>query len=534
MVVVRTEATVQAAHGDRTHPVLVVDDDPSIRMLLSITLTDAGLRVEEACTGEEALDLVRRRPYSVVLLDNRMPGMSGMSVLTRLRADETTRTLPVLIVTAEEEVEARVNGLQHGADDYIIKPFHPAELVARVRAQIREQAAWADAVERRLAERSAIAAALCRMHPEISAERTAQVLCTEVCELRDLAGAAVVAFTADGMAVPLGLQGLAPSGLRPGVPLPPGTASRLRANAGTGPWVETVDAPVAWAPFGPAGAPVGALALVGSSGGPAAGTQLLAAAIDFAAVAGGLITPALVAGSANDARAHLADVLRRQAFSPVFQPIVALTTGAVIGFEALTRFSDGVEPQARFAEAAALNRGIDLETATLAAALRAASGLPPGAWVSVNVSPALLLVRRVLPRLVASCRVQVVLEITEHDPVEDYGELSAALAELRPFSRLSVDDAGSGFSSLRHVVTLEPEYVKLDQTWVTGIDDDPARQALVAGLGHFAAKTGSLLIAEGVETDGERGMLNELKVDLAQGFLFGRPRPAGSPADSQT
>lgn len=527
---------VQAGHSDGTHPVLVVDDDPSIRMLLSITLTDAGLRVEEASTGEEALDLVRRRPYSVVLLDNRMPGMSGMSVLTRLRADEATRTLPVLIVTAEEEVEARVNGLQQGADDYIIKPFHPAELVARVRAQLRERAAWADVVERRLAERSAIAAALCRMHPEISAERTAQVLCAEVCELRALAGAAVVAFTADGVAVPLGRKGSAPSGLRPGVPLPPGTASRLRANAGTGPWVETVDAPVAWAPFGPVGAPLGALALVGSTGGlggPAAGTQLLAAAIDFAAVAGGLITPGLLEGGAYDARAHLAEVLRGQAFSPVFQPIVTLATGAVIGFEALTRFTDGAEPQARFAAAAALNRGIDMETATLAAALRAASGLPPGAWVSVNVSPALVLERRVLPRLVGACTVQVVLEITEHDPVEDYGELSAALAELRPLSRLSVDDAGSGFASLRHVVTLEPEFVKLDQSWVTGIHDDPARQALVAGLSHFAAKTGSLLIAEGVETDPERGMLHELEVDLAQGFLFGRPRPAGSPTDSQ-
>jgi len=506
----------------------VVDDDPSIRMLLSVTLTEAGLRVEEASSGEEALELVRRRPYSVMLLDNKMPGMSGMSVLTRLRADEATRTLPVLIVTAEEEVEARVNGLQHGADDYIIKPFHPAELVARVRAQLRERAAWADVVERRLAERSAIAAALCRMHPEISAERTAQVLCAEVCALRDLAGAAVVAFT-DDVAVPLGLDGMPPAGLRPGVPLPPGTAARLLANARTGPWVETVDGAIAWAPFGPPGEPLGVLALRGNGGpqGSAAGNQLLAAAIDFAAVAGGLVTPALLAGGTYDARAHLAEVLRRQAFSPVFQPIVTLTNGAVLGFEALTRFSDGAQPQARFAQAAALDRGIDLETATLAAALRAASGLPTGCWVSVNVSPSLVLERTVLPALIGKCRVQVVLEITEHDPVDDYPQLSAALGELRPRTRLSVDDAGSGFASLRHVVTLEPEFVKLDQSWVTGIGDDPVRQAMVAGLCHFAGKTGSVLIAEGVETAPERSMLEELQVDMAQGFLFGRPRPAG-------
>ncbi len=523
---------MRAVLSDATHAVLVVDDDPSIRMLLSVTLTNAGLRVEEASTGEEALEMVLRRPYSVMLLDSNLPGMSGISVLARLRADEATRTLPVLIVTAEEEVDARVNGLQHGADDYIIKPFHPAELVARVRAQLRERAAWAEAVRRRLAERAAIAAALCRMHPEISAERTANTLCAELCELRDLAGAAVVAFTGDDVAVPLGLHGTPPSGLRSGVPLPPGTAARLRANARTGPWVETVDGAVAWAPFGPADEPLGVLALTGNGRprGPGAATanQLLAAAIDFAAVAGGLVTPALLAGGSYDARAHLADVLRRQAFSPVFQPIVTLPTGSVLGFEALTRFSDGAQPQARFAEAAALNRGIDLETATLAAALSATSRLRPGCWVSVNVSPSLVLERTVLPQLIETCPAQVVLEITEHDPVEDYAELSAALAELRPRTRLSVDDAGSGFASLRHVVTLEPEFVKLDQSWVTGIDDDPARQALVAGLCHFAGRTGSTLIAEGVETAPERGMLTELDVDMAQGFLFGRPEPAGT------
>ena len=520
-----------AVRGDGTHPVLVVDDEPGVRLLLSVTLADAGLRVEEAATGAEALDLVRTRPYSVVLLDNQMPGMSGLSVLAQLRADETTRTVPVLIVTAEDELSARVRGLQHGADDYVIKPFHPAELVARVRAQLRGRAAWAEVAERRLAERSAIAAALCHMHPETTAQRTADVLCAEVCQLRDLAGATLVVFTADDVAVPLSVKGVAPEGFRAGVPLAPTDASRLRASAHDGPWVESIDGPVAWAPFGPGAEPSGALALVAHRAGPGgttAGTQLLAAAIDFAAVAGELVTPSLLEAGAYDARARLSEVLRGQAFAPVFQPIVTLTDGAVMGFEALTRFVDGTEPQARFAEAAALDRGIDLEMATLSAALRAATGLPPGCWVSVNVSPALVLDGRALSRLVEACPVQVVLEITEHDRVEDYDELSAALAELRPFSRLSVDDAGSGFASLRHVVILEPDFVKLDQSWVSGIDDDPARQALVAGLCHFASRTNSVLIAEGIETDPERGMLTELEVALGQGYLFGRAVPVSS------
>ena len=516
-----------AVHGDRAHPVLGVDDDPSARQLLSLSLTGAGLRVEEAVSGREALELARSRPYSVVLLDNAMPGMNGLEVLGQLRADEVTRTLPVLLVTADDDVGARVDGLQQGADDYVVKPFHPDELVARVRAHMRGRAAWAEVLERRLSERSAITAALCRMHPEATAGRTAEVLCDEIRELRQLAGAAVVLFPDDGVAVPLGVRGASPDGLRQSVPLPAASASSLQAQARNGPWMERDGGLVAWAPFGAGTEPLGALALVAAPEGldaPVAEAHLLAAAIDFAAVTTGLVTPDLLARGEHDTRrARLDDLLRRQAFTPVFQPIVRLTDARVLGFEALTRFSDGAHPQLRFAEAATLDRGIELEMATLAAAVRAASALPPGCWVSVNVSPTLVLEGRQLRTLLQTCTVQIVLELTEHDPVQDYGELSAALDQLRPASRLSVDDAGSGFASLRHVLALEPDFVKLDQSWVTGIQGDPARQALVAGLGHFAGSTGSLLIAEGIETDPERGMLTELSVDLGQGYLFGRP-----------
>jgi EAL domain-containing protein (putative c-di-GMP-specific phosphodiesterase class I) len=335
-----------------------------------------------------------------------------------------------------------------------------------------------------------------------------------------------VVFTDDAVAVPLAVKGRPPSGFQAGVPLRVATAIRLRSRARNGPWLEHRDDQVAWAPFGAGPEPLGVLALVPNAApahGPGGGGQLLAAAIDFAVVAAGLITTALLKDGADARHAELGDLLSRQAFRPVFQPIVSLDTGSTIGFEALTRFTDGSEPQVRFAEAGALNRGIQLETATLAAALRAAANIPPSCWVSVNVSPALVLEGRLLGDLLESCPATIVLELTEHDPVEDYAKLSSALAELRPAARLSIDDAGSGFASLRHVLALEPDFVKLDQSWVSGIEGDPARQALVAGLRHFAQRTGSVLIAEGVETDPERGMLTELDVDLAQGYLFGRP-----------
>ncbi len=89
--------------------------------------------------------------------------------------------------------------------------------------------------------------------------------------------------------------------------------------------------------------------------------------------------------------------------------------------------------------------------------------------------------------------------------------------------RLAVDDAGAGFSSLRHILELRPAFVKLDISLVRDIDSDPAKQALVAGMRFFARMTNRRLIAEGVETEAEAAMLRSLEIRLAQGYLFGRP-----------
>lgn len=508
--------------------ILIVDDDAGTRHTIASILGADGFTTEEADTGQEALDRIATSRCSAVLLDNQMPGLSGIDVLVRLRADPVTRTLPVLLVTADEDVSDRVRGLEEGANDYIVKPFHPEELVARVRAQLREQSAWAEVLEQRLAERAAIAAALCRMHPETSAQGTAEVVCSEVRTLRDLDGVALIVFLPDGLAVPLAVDGARPWGLEAGVALPPPFARALAARAAAGPWCEH-EAGGLWcaAPFTSDLGPRGLLVLTAAPTTAANDAQQLAGAIDFAAVIGGLIVPSLLGQEAHaDRQDRLSDILRRQAFAPVFQPIVRLGDAEIIGFEALTRFTDGTRPDVRFAEAAALDRGLQLEAATLAVALRAAHALPPGCWLSVNVSPELILDEGTLDRVLGSCPLPVVLELTEHNPVADYGRLREALNRLRPRLQFSVDDAGSGFASLRHVLTLEPDFMKLDKSWVSGVEDDVARQALVAGLCHFAGRTGCHLIAEGIETGAERATLEQLHIELGQGYLFGRPVPA--------
>jgi EAL domain-containing protein (putative c-di-GMP-specific phosphodiesterase class I) len=109
------------------------------------------------------------------------------------------------------------------------------------------------------------------------------------------------------------------------------------------------------------------------------------------------------------------------------------------------------------------------------------------------------------------------------DGAKSDGAFRAAIAALERPVQLAVDDAGAGFASFRHILELDPAFVKLDRSLVQGIDGDPTKQALVAGMRHFARATHRRLIAEGVETDAEAAALAALDVRLAQGYLFGRP-----------
>ena len=154
------------------------------------------------------------------------------------------------------------------------------------------------------------------------------------------------------------------------------------------------------------------------------------------------------------------------------------------------------------------------------------TGLPPAAYLSLNASPALILAGGLGPLLAPVTR-PVILEVTEHVAIEDYDAIRAALVKLGPDIRLAVDDAGAGFASFRHILELEPDFVKVDIGLVRNVDTEPSRQALIAGLGYFAVKGGIHLIAEGIETREELESLRALGVPFGQGFLLGVPRDAG-------
>jgi EAL domain-containing protein (putative c-di-GMP-specific phosphodiesterase class I) len=211
----------------------------------------------------------------------------------------------------------------------------------------------------------------------------------------------------------------------------------------------------------------------------------------------------------------------------LLQPVVNLATSEIAGYEALSDIStrDSQSASSWFRDAAVLGLGEEFELVLLSLALEELATLPAGVYLSVNVSPHTVLSSH-LPGLLAGVDGQrLVLELTEHTPVDDYAALNGALRRLRARGiRLAVDDAGAGFSSLNHILLVRPEIVKLDVSLIRDVDSDVARRSLVSGLCHFTAEIGADCVAEGVETDAQAATLRELGVQFGQGWHLGPPR----------
>jgi EAL domain-containing protein (putative c-di-GMP-specific phosphodiesterase class I)/CheY-like chemotaxis protein len=225
---------------------------------------------------------------------------------------------------------------------------------------------------------------------------------------------------------------------------------------------------------------------------------------------------------------RIEDAIHGDVLETVFQPIMDLDDGRIRGVEALARFITRPRrsPETWFAEAASHGLLTQLELAAATKACEHIDRIPEGVYVSVNVSPETLREPRLAQMLQGVPEGRVVLELTERSPIVDYDEARACLAELRALGcRLAVDDVGSGFSGLGHVVELSPDLLKFDRSLVSGVDSDATKSALIARLTSFAAEVGMETVAEGIETAAELDILRALGVETGQGFLLGRPGP---------
>ena len=246
----------------------------------------------------------------------------------------------------------------------------------------------------------------------------------------------------------------------------------------------------------------------------------------------------LAAGQINGSlrrRAELADINKRLdlalgacGFKVVLQPVVDLETRKPIKFEALSRFPGERTPDVWFEEARQVGRQVELEIAAIEKSLALLDRLPPGVAIGLNASPQTIASGGLLSAFIGIAPDRLVVEITEHDVVEDYDKLASALQSLRQIGvRIAADDVGAGFSGLIALLRMQPDILKLDIELVRDIDNNLAKQSLVLGMVDFARQTGAITIAEGVETEEERTTLSRLGVNLGQGYLFARPMDIG-------
>jgi len=230
---------------------------------------------------------------------------------------------------------------------------------------------------------------------------------------------------------------------------------------------------------------------------------------------------------------HLAAACRGVGLSSAYQPIVDTARGTVVGYEALARFPGFAEknPEAWFAAARAHGKAAGLEAAALRAALVARPSLPANCFLTLNVSPELLLTESIRDIWRSQGDLGgLVIELTEQTPIDSYLELEPDLNQLRAAGALiAVDDAGAGYAGLRHLLALRPSLIKIDRELIQDVDRDEAKRALISMLGTFASRVDAWILAEGVERVEELDALVALGVPLVQGYCLARPGPAWQP-----
>jgi EAL domain-containing protein (putative c-di-GMP-specific phosphodiesterase class I) len=243
----------------------------------------------------------------------------------------------------------------------------------------------------------------------------------------------------------------------------------------------------------------------------------------------------LSADELASAREALARLINGEGLKMVVQPIVDIRTGVAHAYEALARFGEPRQdgsPLHWFALAEELGQRPALERACVRQGLELLARRPPGTSLSLNLSAPVLLEPATMAMLEAAGDSLpdnlggLIIEITEETLVQSDMELLRAIEPLRARgARLAVDDMGAGYSGLRQITTVLPSYLKLDRSLVSGIDSDGDRAALVGALAGYSAQVGSLLVAEGVETEAELLAIRRLGVPLVQGFYLSRPGP---------
>lgn len=220
-------------------------------------------------------------------------------------------------------------------------------------------------------------------------------------------------------------------------------------------------------------------------------------------------------------------LLEEHALATVFQPIMRLADQSIVSVEALSRFPDpSLTPDRWFALANEVGLSLELEIEAARSALSHLHRLPEPLRLSINAAPETAVAPEFQALLQAHDLRRITLEITEHTTVPDYDVLAHSLTALQQRGlSVAIDDAGAGFASLRHILRLAPDIIKLDTSLTRGVDADDRRKTMVSAILAFASGTRATVVVEGVETRSELDALLGLGVMYGQGYFLCPPLP---------
>ena len=232
-----------------------------------------------------------------------------------------------------------------------------------------------------------------------------------------------------------------------------------------------------------------------------------------------------------DLYAELKGIISEKLLRAAFQPVCRLSDGAVVGYEALIRGPQGSSlerPNALFAVAHQNGMDVELESLCLETIFAKLPRAALARRLFVNASATLLRHPIFLnPRnltAIARSHPDVVIEISEKEVVGDYASFRDILDEVRKAKfGIAIDDAGSGYSGLETILYLRPDYIKVADSLVRGLETDPIKREIIASLASIGRRTQASLIAEGIEQEEEQRALVDLEIEYGQGYLLGRP-----------
>jgi diguanylate cyclase (GGDEF)-like protein len=533
--------------------VMMVDDEPLNIEVLQTFLEEAGYREFISVTEpEKALTLLAERHPDVLLLDLVMPGMSGFEILERMRADETLRHIPVIVLTSSTDAETKLKALELGATDFLGKPTDPSELALRLRNTLSAKAyrdrlanydpvtglpnrrLLMDRLERSLRETARAGASGAVMHVHLDRFK----------QISEAFGLGIGDSLMKGVAMRLdfGLRASiagAATG-KPGVKLyRTGDDEFTLLLPGMGRGDDTAAVAQALlaamaAPFRAGGQDLSITAGIGIAVFPDDGMEASALASHAGVAArhaneqGGkgyqFYAKELNATSLKrlSVESELRRALEQDELRIFYQPKVRAHNGRGTGAEVLVRWAHperGLVSPVEF-----------IPIAESKAWLNAGLRVPR---VTVNVSGKQFHAPQMTETVVSALKASGLapqylgIELTESAVMGNAERHIRTLHELKALGvTLSIDDFGTGYSSLSYLKRFPLDELKIDRSFVSGVDTDPDNAAIVIAIIAMAHCLGLSVVAEGVETQAQLAFLKSKACDECQGFLFAKPMPA--------